>query len=170
MIHPNPDIQQNQRSFFSFLLISAQKKILSRLPLKKHRLLAWKLSFIHNFSPQRAFLGNNSDITQTNLWFLQNSFKRNRNVPIFCESGNILSYKGFMAVQDLFHTKHLILYVAPSRVAWFHLWEVVKLMKEYASHVYRKKNVMFTVLWIDGQIVNPLQKENSSLVLYECCL
>lgn len=80
----------------------------------------------------------------------------------------MLSYKQFMAVQDLFHTKHFILYVAPSQVAWFNLWEVVKVMKEYMSRVYTKKCDVHCTL--DGQTDGPLQKENSSFLLCDCCL
>lgn len=81
----------------------------------------------------------------------------------------MLSYKQFMAVQD--YSTQSISFFMSHHSEWLDLTcEVVKVLKEYVSHVYRKKNVMFTALWIDRQIVNPLQKENSSLLLYECCL
>lgn len=57
-------------------------------------LLAWKLCFVHNFSPHRTFSWNNIDITIRNSsLFYPKLFQRN--IALFDEHGSILSYETF---------------------------------------------------------------------------
>lgn len=80
----------------------------SRLPLKlskfhQQALLAWKLAFVHNFSPHKAFLWNNCDICIRNKsLFFPKRYQRHMNhiLILFDESGNMLSYEQFMSVHN----------------------------------------------------------------------
>ncbi len=63
-------------------------------------LLAWKLCYVHSFSPHRTCLWNNRDITIRNKsLFFPRWFQNNINciLCLFDDSGNILSYEQFMS-------------------------------------------------------------------------
>ncbi len=77
----------------------------SKLPIalsKFHQqcLLAWKLCYVHSFSPHRTCLWNNRNITIRNKsLFFPRWFQNNINciLCLFDDSGNILSYEQFMS-------------------------------------------------------------------------
>uniref|UniRef100_A0A671UBE6 Reverse transcriptase domain-containing protein n=1 Tax=Sparus aurata TaxID=8175 RepID=A0A671UBE6_SPAAU len=80
----------------------------NRLPIKlskfhQQTLLAWKLAFVHNFSPHKAFLWNNSNILIRNKsLFLPKWFERGiiHILHLFDNAGNMLSYEHFMSVHS----------------------------------------------------------------------
>lgn len=66
-------------------------------------LLAWKLCYVHNFSPHKTLLWNNMDITVRNKsLFFTNWFNRGLNYifSLFDNFGNVLSYECFMTVHN----------------------------------------------------------------------
>ena len=79
-----------------------------KLPIKlskfhQQALLAWKLSFVHNFSPHKALLWNNSEITAKgkSLFLLKWHRKGiSHVVQLFDGSGTLLSYGQFITVND----------------------------------------------------------------------
>ena len=79
-----------------------------RLPVKlsnfhQQALMAWKMSFVHNFSPHKCLLWNNGQICVRNKsLFLNKWFQKNINhvICFFDDSGNVLSYEHFMAFHN----------------------------------------------------------------------
>ena len=80
----------------------------NKLPIKlskfhQQALLAWKLAFVHNFSPHKTFLWNNCNIVIRNKsLFFPNWFHRDLNhiLNLFDNSGDMLSYEQFMNVHN----------------------------------------------------------------------
>ncbi len=81
----------------------AKSLILPHIALSKFHqqcLLAWKLCYVHSFSPHRTCLWNNRNITIRNKsLFFPRWFQNNINciLCLFDDSGNILSYEQFMS-------------------------------------------------------------------------
>ena len=72
-------------------------------PPLQQTLLALKLAFVHNFSPHKAFLWNNSNILIRNKsLFLPKWFERDiiHILDLFDNFGNMLSYEHFMSVHS----------------------------------------------------------------------
>ncbi len=66
-------------------------------------LLSWKLCFVHGFSPHKALLWNNADITIRNKsLFFPRWFNNNFNfiLSVFDDFGNILTYEQFMNLHN----------------------------------------------------------------------
>lgn len=82
----------------------------NKLPVKlsnfhQQGLLAWKLCYIHNFSPHKTPMWNNMNITVRNKsLFFSNWFNRGLIdiLSLFDNSDNIMSNEHFMTVHD-FH-------------------------------------------------------------------
>lgn len=64
-------------------------------------LLAWKLCFVHNFSPHKILLWNNSDIRKKSLSFPKWFQRDIRQVHTLIDDfGNMLSYEQFIPVHN----------------------------------------------------------------------
>lgn len=73
---------------------------LAKLPIKlskfhEQALLAWKLCYVHNFSPHKTLLWNNKDIVKNKSLFFPKWFERNIIfvLDLFDKEGNILFYR-----------------------------------------------------------------------------
>lgn len=81
----------------------------SNLPIilsKFHQqcLLAWKISYIHNFSPHKAFIWNNVDTTIKNKSIFFSRWYDNgiyNVIALFDRSGAIFNYKQFLSCHNL---------------------------------------------------------------------
>ncbi|XP_051733560.1 uncharacterized protein LOC127503598 [Ctenopharyngodon idella] len=123
----------------------------NKLPVKlsnfhQQALLAWKLCYIHNFSPHKTLLWNNMNITVRNKsLFFPNWFNRGLTyiLSLFDNSGNILSYECFMTVHDFpipFKEYNTVIKAIPTGL--------VHLVK---SHIlYNQKDTKESALLLDG--------------------
>ena len=109
----------------------------SRLPIKMsnfHRqaLLAWNLLYVHNFSPHKALLWNNKDITIKNKSvFLPSRHSKGifSIIDLFHKHGNLLSYNDFLSTFEFpirFKKFRLVCQAIPSGT--------IQLMKYHLSH------------------------------------
>lgn len=145
----------------------------NKLPIKlsnfhQQSLLAWRLSFNHNFSPHKSLLWNNSDILIRNKSvFFPKWFDRGINhvLCLFDDSGTMLSYEQFMEAHDFpipFKDFKAITDAIPSGIR--------QLIKNHLS--YGNKDIRQPSLMLDGvelsdkkcnnkHIRQHLQKSNS---------
>ncbi len=123
----------------------------NKLPVKlskfhQQALLAWKLCYIHNFSPHKTLLWNNMNITVKNKsLFFSNWFNRDLIylISLFDNSGNILSYERFMTIHDFpipFKEYNTVLKAIPTGL--------VQLVKSHL--LYNQNNMKDSALLLDG--------------------